>query len=340
MKKIFSVLSAIIVSIQMIPVTSLNTSAENSNPTTQIFTVNPSEMTMIEGGTYRLNITVDPEFADSASVYLYSSNSKSLVSHDGTVTAYSCGEESIAVYVSVPDDSSDTGNRVYYQDVNIQVQPDETLPAETRSELDRLQAKSPIGDFQRKTLELLGVLNADAPRITAEQIDEILHSDLSLEKMIEEINGIHGNPDYIWRGDPGFCEYWLDEKGTDKIHIIGDTMYLRVKNYDDGTVKEVTALYPPELLSEDISSALVYSDGIYLEFNQLPCDYNNPVIGDVNRDGIFNLADVFSLEKWLLAIPETNMNNWEMADFNQDGKLNAIDLTLMKRELLCKQITS
>lgn len=340
MKKFISLLIGTALSMQMLSAVSLCTSAGISQLPAEIFTVNPSEITMTEGETYKLNITIDPEYADVASVYLWASNHKTLVSEDGTMTAYSCGEDSILIEVDVPDDSSASGNRVYRQTVKVQVQPDETLPAEIRAELDRLQESSPFGDYQRKTLELLGVLDAAAPRITAEQIDEILHSDLSLEKMlekmIEEINRIHSYPDYIWRGDPGFCEYWLDEQGTDKIHIIGKTMYLRIKNYDDGTVKEVTALYPPELLSENIGTALVCSDGIYLQFNQFPCDYDHPVRGNANRDGIFNLADVFLLEKWLLAIPVSNMVNWEMADFNQDGKLNAIDLTLMKRELLYK----
>ena len=138
MKKIFSVLSAIIVFIQMMPEIPLNTSAESSNPTTQIFTVNPSEMTMTEGETCNLTVTVDPEFSDTASVYLYSSKHKTIVSSDYQVTAYHCGEENISIHVSVPDDSSDTGKRVYQQTVKVLVQPDETLPAETRSELDRL----------------------------------------------------------------------------------------------------------------------------------------------------------------------------------------------------------
>ena len=58
--------------------------------------------------------------------------------------------------------------------------------------------------------------------------------------------------------------------------------------------------------------------------------------GDANHDGVFNMADIVTLQKWLMNVPETKMINWEMADFNQDGKLNAIDLTLMKRQLLYK----
>ena len=334
MKKLFSVLTAIVLSIQMIPAVLLNTAAESDIPQKQIFTVSPSELIMIEGETAELNITVDPEFADQSSAYLHSCDHKTIVSHDGTVTAYSCGEDNIMVEVLVPDESSDTGNRLYFQEVKILVQPDETLPAETRSELDRLQAQSPIGDFQRRTLELLGILDADAPRITAEQVDEILHSDLSLREMIAEINAIHGYPDFIWRGDPGDCAYWLDEKGNDILSITGETWVFHTKLYDDGTIKEVSALYPPDFDFETVAGPMDRADRTYIIYNQIPYDDINPVHGDANHDGVFNMADIVALQKWLMNVPNTMMVNWKMADFNQDGTLNAIDLTLMKRELL------
>ena len=56
--------------------------------------------------------------------------------------------------------------------------------------------------------------------------------------------------------------------------------------------------------------------------------------GDVNADGAFNVADVILLQKWLLAIPDTQLVDWKMADFCEDDKLNVFDLCLMKKELL------
>jgi len=323
-------------SIQLVSAVPLYTYAESDTPSKKIFAVTPSKISMTEGSTVKLTITVDPAFADQSSVYLHSCEYKTIVSHDGTVTAYSCGEDEIMVEVSVPDDSSDTGNRIYYQEVKIQVQPDETLPAETRSALDRLQAQSPIGDFQRRTLELLGALDESTPRITAEQVDEILQSNATPEEMIAKINEIHGYPDYIWRGDPGSCAYWLDEKGSDKIIIDGEAMFFRSKVYDDGTGKEIKSLYPPQIDFGTITGPLDTTDRSYIIYNQIPYDDINPVKGDANHDGVFNMADIVTLQKWLMNVPETKMINWEMADFNQDGKLNAIDLTLMKRKLLYK----
>ena len=76
------------------------------------------------------------------------------------------------------------------------------------------------------------------------------------------------------------------------------------------------------------------ADRTYIIYNQIPYDDINPVHGDANHDGVFNMADIVALQKWLMNVPKTMMVNWEMADFNRDGTLNAIDLTLMKRELL------
>ena len=60
------------------------------------------------------------------------------------------------------------------------------------------------------------------------------------------------------------------------------------------------------------------------------------LMGDVNNDGEFNVADVVLLQKWLLAVPDTHLANWKAADFCNDNILDVFDLCLMKRELLEK----
>lgn len=55
---------------------------------------------------------------------------------------------------------------------------------------------------------------------------------------------------------------------------------------------------------------------------------------DVNSDNRFNIADVVTLQKWLLGKPDTVLMNWEAADLCMDGKLDMFDLCLMKKELI------
>lgn len=63
------------------------------------------------------------------------------------------------------------------------------------------------------------------------------------------------------------------------------------------------------------------------------------LMGDVNNDGEFNVADVVLLQKWLLAVPDTHLANWKAVDFCNDNKLNVFDLCLMKRELIERMAT-
>lgn len=56
------------------------------------------------------------------------------------------------------------------------------------------------------------------------------------------------------------------------------------------------------------------------------------VRGDVNSDGKFNIADVVSMQKYLLC--SGSLNCKQAGDFCEDGVLNIFDLCVMKNELL------
>lgn len=58
------------------------------------------------------------------------------------------------------------------------------------------------------------------------------------------------------------------------------------------------------------------------------------VEGDVNGDGVFNVADAACLQKWLLADPDASLADWTAGDLNEDDSLNAMDLCRMKQMLL------
>lgn len=56
--------------------------------------------------------------------------------------------------------------------------------------------------------------------------------------------------------------------------------------------------------------------------------------GDVNADGKFDIADVLLLQKWILAVPDTNLADWKAGDLREDDRLNVFDLCLMKKMLV------
>lgn len=63
--------------------------------------------------------------------------------------------------------------------------------------------------------------------------------------------------------------------------------------------------------------------------------YGAPVVrGDVNSDGEFNISDVVLLQKWLLAMPDTQLSDWNRADLCRDGRLDTSDLCLIKQLLI------
>lgn len=61
--------------------------------------------------------------------------------------------------------------------------------------------------------------------------------------------------------------------------------------------------------------------------------HKSSVQGDVNADGVFDVADVVLLQKWLLTVPDTNLADWKAADFCEDDTLNVLDLCRMKQKL-------
>ena len=53
--------------------------------------------------------------------------------------------------------------------------------------------------------------------------------------------------------------------------------------------------------------------------------------GDVNADGVCDVMDVILLQKWLLSVPGTHLDDWKAGDLCQDGVLDVFDLCMMKR---------
>ena len=61
------------------------------------------------------------------------------------------------------------------------------------------------------------------------------------------------------------------------------------------------------------------------------------VKGDVNGSGAFEIADVVTLQNWLLG-RTTELANWKAADLCEDNKLDVFDLCLMRRLLIEEQV--
>ena len=57
-------------------------------------------------------------------------------------------------------------------------------------------------------------------------------------------------------------------------------------------------------------------------------------MGDTNGDGEFGIADLVTLQKWLLADPDTKLYDRKAADLCQDNAIDAFDLVAMRKKLI------
>ncbi len=60
-------------------------------------------------------------------------------------------------------------------------------------------------------------------------------------------------------------------------------------------------------------------------------EIDKTVDGDVNADGVFNVADVVMMQKWLLC--SDDLTDWKAGDLCEDNVINVFDLCLMKQML-------
>lgn len=95
-------------------------------------------------------------------------------------------------------------------------------------------------------------------------------------------------------------------------------------------VRDVVVNYGDDVYFGDTIKmlCLIVDDGCWI----VPKSDIKPVLGDVNADGKFSIADLIMLQKWLVNAGE--INDWEAGDLNQDVKINIADLCLMKQMLM------
>lgn len=81
------------------------------------------------------------------------------------------------------------------------------------------------------------------------------------------------------------------------------------------------------------STAQSYAEKHGFSFIEIE-DTSVRIKGDVNGDGEFSISDVVLLQKWLIAVPDTELVDWKAADLCEDGNLDVFDLCLMRKALL------
>ncbi len=104
------------------------------------------------------------------------------------------------------------------------------LTEEQQKQLEALRAEGDrlFGVFVRQEKILMGLLPADAPRLTLAQMEEIIGNSADFEEIMENLTTRH-HPDFIGGSGVTNIRFWLDAAGTEQILIIleqGDIWYV------------------------------------------------------------------------------------------------------------------
>ncbi|MBR5513844.1 MAG: dockerin type I repeat-containing protein [Ruminococcus sp.] len=107
-----------------------------------------------------------------------------------------------------------------------------------------------------------------------------------------------------------------------------DSNYYILENKDLARLYKSADLF--EFTTGDEPEVIYYSnDSMDLIF-----EIKIEVSGNVNGDESFSVADVVTLQRWLLGATDVELWNGAQGDFCLDGKLDVFDLILMRKELI------
>ncbi len=158
-----------------------------------------------------------------------------------------------------------------------------------------------------------------------------------------ELVGIDGLVIYLAPDIEGIT--YLDGRKLNAGDLIDRNTHLLCYDYKiksaDKSSRMIFPVFLPEYYGEYIGDGEIKvksidhdSKVIELESVEVKAD---TVDGDVNSDGEFAVSDAVLLQRWLLGVPDTKLNDWRSADLCSDGKLDVFDLCFMKKKLLSGQ---
>lgn len=81
-----------------------------------------------------------------------------------------------------------------------------------------------------------------------------------------------------------------------------------------------------------LNSAAVNEPSVSYNGSEEPDD--SGLRGDVNADAKFNVADLVTLQNWLLAKPDSKLADWQAGDLCSDGVIDVFDIVMMRQLLL------
>ena len=103
---------------------------------------------------------------------------------------------------------------------------------------------------------------------------------------------------------------------------------------EDTTIAKSASNMQKESFAESLGEAFVYNEGGYPLLAWEAALQQEPLMGDVNLDGIFDVADIKLLQDYLVCRETLTAEQGAVADVCTDGVLDAFDLCVLKRMYL------
>ena len=119
---------------------------------------------------------------------------------------------------------------------------------------------------------------------------------------------------------------------------VGDKMYLHTKSSGEAAVYSMEEINKIEFKEKGVRiwNTKWPTEYAYSNFRMITLSTGGTgILGDVNGDGLINVADVVEITNYMKGSP-TAMFNFERADTNSDGKVDATDRNAVRTRALRK----
>lgn len=135
-------------------------------------------------------------------------------------------------------------------------------------------------------------------------------------------------------GVVGYVDELAQAPVTKDCYYLVDHSSQGIGNAAESTVGKTMADMQTESFAESLGEAFVYNEGGYPLLAWEAELQQAPLMGDVNLDGIFDVADIKLLQDYLVCRETLTVEQGVVADVCTDGILDVFDLCILKRMYL------
>lgn len=145
-----------------------------------------------------------------------------------------------------------------------------------------------------------------------------LHRRSSVTDSTTLITSLPSNPCIV----PGLCSQY-----TDTLPVLADALTFKLvppEGYSIPKKGSTTAN-----ADDHLTVTIVNGEAYDIEYRVIP-----DLSGDANGDGEFSAADLVTVQKWLLGLPDSTLKKWKACDLCNDNVIDSFDLCLMRQSLI------